>query len=369
MDNRRYWIGFNLVKGIGTVRLRSLIKTFGDVKSAWDASPRALKASGLSSSILDNLLQIRKSISLDQIWENIVSQDIIVLTWDDEEYPVNLREIPSSPPVLYVKGEYQPGDEWSVAIVGTRKFTTYGRQITEEIAGTLALNGVTVVSGLARGIDGIAHRAALDAGGRTLAVLGSGVDRIYPPEHRRLAEQIISNGALISDYPPGTPPEGSNFPPRNRIISGMSLAVIVIEAGMRSGALITASFAAEQGREVFAVPGNITAPQSKGTNLLISRGAQPYLKPQDILDTLDLTMVVEHKAARTILPADAIEAKLYKILGHEPLHVDDICSQTDMPIEKVTSTLALMELKGMVRQIGGMRYVSIRDEAATYDID
>jgi DNA processing protein len=308
-------------------------------------------------------------VSLDRVWEKIESQEINVLTWDDENYPDRLREIPSSPPVLYLRGKYRPDDEWAVAVVGTRKFTTYGRQITEEIVGTLALRGVTIVSGLARGIDGIAHRAAIDAGGRTLAVMGSGVDRIYPPEHRRLADSITLNGALISDYPLGTAPEGSNFPPRNRIISGLSIAVIVIEAGKRSGALITASFAAEQGRDVFAVPGNINAPQSKGANMLISKGAQPLLDPQDILESLDLTMVVEQRTARTVLPKDAVEAQLYNILKHEPLHVDDICSQTDLPIEKVTSTLALMELKGMVRQIGGMRYMSVREESATYDTE
>ncbi|MGD8752989.1 MAG: DNA-processing protein DprA, partial [Anaerolineales bacterium] len=368
-DNRRYWVGFNLVKGIGAVRLRALINAFGDVKSAWHASPEALRATALNPSALENLLPIRKSVSLDRVWEKIESQEITVLTWDDENYPDRLREIPSSPPVLYLRGEYRPDDEWAVAVVGTRKFTSYGRQITEEIVGTLALRGVTIESGLARGIDGIAHRVAIDAGGRTLAVMGSGVDRIYPPEHRRLADSITFNGALISDYPLGTAPEGSNFPPRNRIISGLSIAVIVIEAGKRSGALITASFAAEQGRDVFAVPGNINAPQSKGTNMLISKGAQPLLDPQDILESLDLTMVVEQRTARTVLPKDAIEAQLYNILKHEPLHVDDICSQTDLPIEKVTSTLALMELKGMVRQIGGMRYMSVREESATYDTE
>ena len=200
-------------------------------------------------------------------------------------------------------------------------------------------------------------------------MLGSGIDRIYPPEHQRLAEQIIQQGALISDYPPGTPPDAANFPPRNRIISGLSRAVIVVEAGKNSGALITAAFAAEQGREVFAVPGNIYAPQSQGTNLLIQQGARPYLNAQDVLDILDLAQVVEHQTARSVLPADATEARLLGLLGNEPLHVDEIRAQADLPIDTVSATLVMMELKGMVRQVGGMQYVAVREVIESYQVD
>jgi DNA processing protein len=194
------------------------------------------------------------------------------------------------------------------------------------------------------------------------------VDRVYPPEHRRLAEQIVARGALASDYPPGTPPESTNFPPRNRIISGLSLAVVVVEAGQTSGALITAAFAADQGREVFAVPGNITAPQSVGTNRLIQNGAHPLLDPQTVLEALELTMVTEHRAARVVLPADAVEAQLFSALDREPLHVDEIRARTGLPIEKVSATLALMELKGMVRQVGGMNYVAVREAKEEYQV-
>jgi len=228
---------------------------------------------------------------------------------------------------------------------------------------------VTVVSGLARGVDAIAHKAALKAGGRTLAVLGSGVDRIYPSENRALAEEIFTRGAVLSDYAPGTPPEASNFPPRNRIISGLSIAVIVAEAGETSGALITAQFAAEQGREVFAVPGNILAPQSKGTNKLIQQGALPLLSVNDIVQTLNLTRVGQHKAARKVLPADDVEAKLLDALSEEPLHVDEIRNQTDLPVEKVSATLVMMELKGMVRQVGNMHYVAVREVQSGYSVD
>ncbi len=253
-----------------------------------------------------------------------------------------------------------------MALVGTRRVTPYGRQITEEIAAFLAANGMTVVSGLARGVDAIAHTVALKAGGRTLGILGSGVDKIYPPEHRALAEQMMERGAIISDYAPGTPPDASNFPPRNRIISGLSLAVVVIEAGETSGALITAEFAAEQGREVFAVPGSILAPQSKGTNKLIQQGALPLLDASDLMQALNLTRVGEQKAARRALPADAVEAQLLSVLGEQPVHVDELRNQTGLPIEKVSATLTLMELKGMVRQVGGMHYVSVREDQGDY---
>ena len=305
-------------------------------------------------------------MDLEKISEQIARQGIQILTWNDESYPARLREIDQPPPVLYLRGEYLPDDMFAVAIVGTRRVTPYGRQVTEEIASFLAANGITVVSGLARGVDAVAHTAALKAGGRTIGVLGSGVDRIYPPEHRALAEQMMERGAVVSDYAPGTPPDASNFPPRNRIISGLSLAVVVIEAGETSGALITAEFAAEQGREIFAVPGSILAPQSKGTNKLIQNGAQPLLTASDLMQALNLTRMGEHKAARKILPGDEVEAKLLAALGEQPIHVDELGNQTGLPIEKVSATLTLMELKGMVRQVGGMHYVSIREANGDY---
>jgi DNA processing protein len=368
MDDRRYWIALNLVKGIGAVRTRALIAYFGDAASAWRASPEQLHAAGLSPKLVERYLQVRAGVDLDRLWEQLSAQHICVLTWEDEAYPARLKEIDQPPPVLYLRGELQMEDTWSVAIVGTRRVTSYGRQITEEIASYLAQNGVTVVSGLARGVDAIAHQAALKAGGRTLAILGNGVDQIYPPEHRTLAETIIQHGALLSDYPLGTQPDGTNFPPRNRIISGLSLAVIVTEAGDTSGALITAGFAAEQGREVFAVPGNILAPQSRGTNRLIQQGAHPLLDAREVLEILDLTRVDDHRTARKALPGDAIETHLLSVLGSEPLHVDEIRNLTGLPIEKVSATLTLMELKGMVRQVGGMNYVVVREVQSGYSV-
>jgi DNA processing protein len=369
VDPHPYWIGFNLVKGIGAVRLRALLDSFGSVEAAWNAPAESLAAVGLNAKIVENMLQIRAGVSLEKIWQNLQAQGIQVFTWDDETYPARLRDIDPSPPVIYINGELLPEDDWAVAVVGTRRITAYGRQVTEQIAHTLAHGGVTVVSGLARGVDAVAHRVALDCGGRTIAVLGSGIDRIYPPEHRKLAEEIRAHGALISNYAPGTPPEATNFPPRNRIISGLSRATVVVEAGIQSGALLTAQFAAEQGREVFAVPGSVLTPQSRGTNRLIQNGATPLLEPQELLDALDLNRVAEQRVARTVLPANATEAQLYALLGSDPLHVDEIRLQTNLPIEQVTATLALMELKGMVNQVGGMRYVAVREPEAYYGVD
>jgi DNA processing protein len=226
---------------------------------------------------------------------------------------------------------------------------------------------VTVVSGLARGVDGLAHQSALRRGGRTLAVLGSGVDQIYPPEHRRLASEIEQNGAVISDYPPGTQPEALNFPPRNRIIAGLSRAVVVVEAGVKSGALITTAFAVEQGREVFAVPGNLYAPQSVGTNMLIRQGAMIYLNVPDLLEQLNLQQIGQQQTARAVLPANAEEARLMAILNRQPQHVDEIRALADLPIEQVSAALTMMELKGLARQVGGMRYVAAFEAQAEYD--
>ncbi len=366
MDEKKYWVGFNLIKGIGAVRMQSLIQHFDGLESAWKAAPADLAAAGMSLKLIERIVKARDQVDLDKVWAKIESQGIKILTWEDEAYPQRLKEIEQPPPVLYVRGEYLPDDLFAVAIVGTRRVTPYGRQITEELAAHLAGNGITVVSGLARGVDAVAHQSALKAGGRTIGVLGSGVDKIYPPEHRQLAERMETSGAVVSDYAPGTPPDASNFPPRNRIISGLSLAVVVIEAGETSGALITAEFAAEQGREVFAVPGSILAPQSKGTNKLIQQGALPLLSINDLMQALDLGRMGEHKTARKVIPADETEARLMNVLGPQPLHVDEIRNQTELPIEKVSATLALMELKGMVRQVGGMNYVAVREEQSDY---
>ena len=366
MDPRVYWVGFNLVRGIGAVRLRGLLDHFGSLELAWDAPADALIAAGLTPKIVENVLKVRAENLAERAFDYIQRKGIRVLTWDDADYPSRLRQIDQPPPVLYVRGTLTSQDDFAVAIVGTRHVTGYGRQVSEELATCLAHNGVTVISGLARGVDGTAHEAALKAGGRTVAVLGCGVDIIYPPEHRALAEKMEANGAIISDYAPATRPDASNFPPRNRIISGLSLGIVVVEAGEESGALITATFAAEQGREVFAVPGNIHAPQSKGANRLIRDGATPVLRPEDILEALQLTRTSQHVQARLVLPADEVEASLLGVLANEPLHVDEICRRSALAVDKVSAALVMMELKGMVRSMGGMNYSAIHEEPGAY---
>ncbi len=369
MSDLRYWVGFNIVRGIGPVRLRALLDYFGDVERAWRASPGELRRAGLDSRSLKNLLRVRGQRDLDRELERIRAAGARVLTWESAHYPRLLREIHDPPPVLYVKGALTEEDAWAIAVVGTRRASVYGREVTRQLTSALARSGITIVSGLARGIDSEAHRAALEAGGRTVAVLGCGIDRVYPPEHRKLAQQIVAHGALISDYPVGTPPEGRNFPPRNRIISGLSLGVLVTDAGARSGALITTDFAAEQGRDVFAVPGSVLARGSVGTNALIQDGAKVVLKPEDVLEELNLTMVAEQSEARQVLPADETEAALLDHLSAEPTHVDELQQQLELPIAQVTSTLALMELKGMVRQAGGMKYIVAREPGVEYVVE
>jgi len=366
VDQKRFWVGFNLVKGIGAVRLKQVLDFFGSLEIAWDSPIEGLLSAGLSQKVVENFLQVRRQVDLDLIMSNIEKKQIKVLTWEDSDYPRRLKEINQAPPVLFVSGSINVEDDWAVAVVGTRRVTAYGRQVAAELARFLAQNGVTVVSGLARGVDAIAHQSALQAGGRTLAVLGNGVDIIYPPEHRKLACEIEAQGGLISDYPIGTPPDGVNFPPRNRIISGLSLATVVVEAGEKSGALITAEFAVEQGREVFAVPGSILAPQSEGTNKLIEQGARPLLKLTEILEVLKLEQIPEKQLARKMNPLNPTEKKILACLSHEPIHVDELTSTSGLPAGEVSATLTLMELKGIVSQVGGMNYVAAREAKGIY---
>ena len=368
MDARAYWVAFNTVKGIGAVRLRFLLDHFGDLEMAWHAPSDAYRAAGISQKIVEKIQQRKDTLDVEAYWKKVIEAGIKVLTWDDDDYPNRLRTIDQPPPVLYTRGKLTFEDEWAVSIVGTRRVTAYGRRVTEELAGFLARNGITIVSGLARGVDTVAHRAALDNGGRSIAVLGCGVDTIYPPENRKLAEDLMKAGCMISDYAPGVPPDSRNFPPRNRIIAGMGLATVVVEAGKRSGALITANFAVEQGREVFAVPGPIYAPQSKGTNALIQQGAQPYLSSEELLELLNIEMIDEQKAVRTSFEIEPFEREILKLIANEPLHIDEICVQSKENVDKISATLVIMELKGLVQQDGSMNYQAIMEPKASYEV-
>jgi DNA processing protein len=370
MPDVRYWIGFNRVYGVGPAKLRALIDHFGDLETAWQAAANDLKAAGLDRRSIENLVTTRQSLNLDREVERVEKAKARVVVWDDADYPPLLRSLADAPFVLYVKGELTRADrEWTVAIVGTRRATVYGRQAAELLAADLARNGITIISGLARGIDANAHEAALKAGGRTIGVLACGIDQVYPPEHATLAARIVEHGALITETPVGSPPEGGNFPARNRIISGLALATIVVEAGETSGALITADRALEQGREVFAVPGNIFSRASLGTNRLIKDGATLVTSAEDVMEALNLKMIATHSEARAALPEDATEARLLSLLSADPIHVDQIVRDSGLPVAQVSSTLAMMELKGMVRQVAGMQYVVAREARVDYVVE
>jgi DNA processing protein len=360
MSDLKYWVGFKLIPGIGRARFSQLLEYFGNLERAWHANPTELRAAGLDSKAIDSIMALRPKLSLEAEMEKLARYKVKVLTWNDMAFPAKLKEIYDVPPVLYIRGALTPEDEWAISVVGTRRITTYGRQVTEQIVRDLARNKITIVSGLARGVDSVAHRAALEAGGRTIAVFACGLDMVYPAENLKLAQQIMEQGALVSDYPLGVRPKAENFPPRNRIISGLSLGVLVTEAGEGSGALLTANLALEQNREVFAIPGSILSPASRGTNRLIQDGAKLVRDAQDILEELNLTMVPQQLEMKETIPSNEIEAQLLSYISFEPTHIDEICRESHLPISLVSSTLAMMELKGMVRQIGGMNYILVR---------
>lgn len=366
-DNElKYWVGFSKMPGIGRVKISQLLEYFATLENAWKASVGDLKKSGLDSKTVENIINLRTRIAIDEEMDGLKQYKIKTLTCDSPSYPSRLREIYDYPPVLYVRGDLLPEDECCLAVVGTRRATVYGRQVTEEIVSDLARNGITIVSGLARGIDSIAHRAALETGARTIAVFACGLDIVYPAENAKLAREIIEHGALISEYPLGTKPKADNFPRRNRIMSGLSLGVLVIEAGESSGALITANQALEQNREVFAVPGSILSPASRGTNHLIQEGAKLVRNYVDILEELNLTIMAQQLEMKELIPVDKTESLLLKQLGREPIHIDDICRYSGLAAALVGSTLTMMELKGMVKQVGGMSYVLSREIKEEY---
>ena len=363
----RYWIAFGRIPRIGRARFSLLEKHFGRLENAWTASAAELRAAGLDQASITSIVAARPEISPDAEVDALRRAHVDALTWNHPSYPPKLKEIYDLPPVLYVRGRLDSADEWAVAIVGTRRATPYGRQVVEQFSSDLVRNNVTVISGLARGIDAVAHRAALSAGGRTIAVLACGLDMVYPPEHVKLAQEIAERSALISDYPLGTQPRSEFFPRRNRIMSGASLGVLMVEGDLKSGAMITAHLALEQNREVFAVPGSIYAPTFRGPNKLIQDGeAKLVSKVEDILEELNLTMVTTQIEMKELVPADETEALLLRHLSSQPIHIDEVRRESGLPIATVSSTLAMLELKGMVRQVGRMNYVRVREVGPSY---
>ncbi len=364
----KYWVGFNIIPGIGRVKFSQLETYFGKLENAWKAGKGELTQAGLDNNTIKTIETSRPQIDLYSEMEKLEKSGIKAITFRDAEYPPRLKEIYDYPPLIYVSGDIKSQDEWSIAVVGSRRATVYGRQVTEEIAHDLAENGITVVSGLARGIDTVAHNSTLKAGGRTIAIFACGLDTIYPAENVNLARRIAIQGSLISEYPLGAKPRPDNFPRRNRIMSGISLGVLVVEADESSGAMITAHIALEQNREVFAIPGSILSPMSRGTNSLIQEGAKLVRSCTDILEELNLQVNVKQLEMKEIIPTSDTEALLMKQLSAEPTHIDQVCRNSGLPVSTVSSNLAIMELKGLVRQVSAMNYVLAREMRQEYKI-
>jgi DNA processing protein len=352
-----------MVPGIGPTRVRNLIGHFRHSAAVLQATTAALcRVNGIDQILAEAIRQAPPDeIAAQQISLLAAHHARIVTFWDDD-FPSALKAIDDAPVALFVQGDFQQADKYCIAIVGTRQPTAYGSMVTERLTNDLVARGLAIVSGLARGVDTLAHRSALKAGGRTLAVLGSGLDMIYPPENRRLADEVSANGVVISEYFFGVKPDAVNFPRRNRIIAGLALGVLVIEAGESSGALITAAMALEQGREVFAAPGNIFSPKSIGTHRLIQEGARLVRSADDVLSELTAQLDLFGKANRTPLPASILseaEQRLFDLLSHEPVHVDALARRANLSSAQALATLLQLEFKNTVKQLPGKMFVKM----------
>lgn len=357
----KYLIGFTKTPGIGRVRLALLKEYFGNLSNAWKAPKAELLEAGLDKKTVESINTFRQNFSLDRELDLLDKYKIRAVSIDSAEYPSLLKEIDDCPVILYVRGSLFDYFKESVAVVGTRRPTAYGRQVTENLVADLVTNGLGIISGLAKGIDTVAHRSAIDSGGRTIAVFASGLDVVYPPQNLNLAKDIIEHGALVSEYGLGMQPKAENFPRRNRILSGLSKGVVVIESGESGGALITAGFALEQNREVFAVPGSVFSSMSKGPNRLIQQGAKLVKACGDILEELNLTEASYSVPIPRPRKSDKEESLILNCITEEPLHVDEICRGTGLSASTVISKLAIMELDGLVRQFGAMSYMLIKN--------
>ncbi|MFH2056008.1 MAG: DNA-processing protein DprA [bacterium] len=358
-DPRFYWFALQTVPGIGARRYQILIGKFGAPDIALAASVAELRRlPDIGEKLIDALKTQVDWDTAERQLEQLEKSNGRLLTLIDPEYPAQLRAIYDPPPLLFVRGSFQPEDQQAVAIVGSRTCTSYGRQIAERLAIGLVERGMTIVSGLARGIDSLAQGGAIKAGGRTIGVLGCGLDVVYPPENERLYDAVAESGALVSEFFFGVKPDKHNFPSRNRIISGLSLGVIVIEAGKSSGALLTAKHALEQNREVFAVPGNISSAASVGTNDLLKQGAIPVTNTADVLLALGFDphgKPQTRKAPPPDLPET--ESLIWKELSDQPTQVDKLAASLNLPVADVLTKLLTLEMSGLVRQLPGKLFV------------
>ena len=364
----RYYHAFNLMPSLGPVRIKRIIRHFGTLEQAWEAAKNTaalIEVKGIGSSLAERVVREHSSINLDRAWAEFELKGFSYVMWDEDDYPCLLKEIYDAPPLLYYLGDIHVSAAPCLAIVGSRRHTAYGKDVAYKFAADLSNYDITIVSGMARGIDTWAHKGALDAGGNTLAVLGCGLDICYPPENRTLMGKICKSGAVISEFPPRSEPFPQNFPRRNRIISGLSAGTIVVEAGERSGALITTDFALEQGREVFAVPGGIKSPYSRGCHKLIKEGAKLVEKVEDILEELQFFPENEAAISHAKTLGEAVEQgqlnvdeiKLMEAIPYEPLALEEIVKISKMPVSTVNTLLLNMELKGIIKQLPGKYFV------------
>lgn len=357
-EEKEYWILWNqFYEQVGPVRFEQALKAFGSAKEAWEAPIQEFYRLGWEEAALE-ILKEREDLVVKPIKSLVDRLNVRLIAKFEENYPENLLQISDPPPLLYTRGELLPRDRLALAVVGSRRATNYGREVVRALVPDLATAGLTIVSGLALGIDAEAHRAALSAGGRTIGVLACGIDQVYPPSNAEIAREMIESGrgVLLTEFPPKTPTYPANFPVRNRVISGLALGTLVIEAAEGSGTFHTVSSALDQGREVFAVPGSIFSPYSVGTAKLIEKGAKPVTRVEDILEELQVGDQIQVQQARETLPPDPEEEKILIILGSNELHVDEIFRQSDLDTAKVSSLLTLMEMRGLVRHLGGGIY-------------
>ncbi len=385
MDDLKYWVALHRVSGLGPLRFGKLEACFASMEEAWGASRAGLTAAGLDVGTVEDIVSERAAIDPDAEMTRLADAGVRAIHRRSAEYPVLLAEVYAPPSVIYVKGSLTEADRRGVAVVGTRGPTSYGREMAHRLAYDLAKAGVTVMSGLARGIDGTAHKAALEAGGRTVAVMGGGLESIYPPEHLDLARNIAESGAVVSEYPLGTKPKAEHFPRRNRVVSGLALGVLVVESDMEGGAMLTVKWALEQDREVFAVPGSALSPKSAGPSWLIQQGAKLVVECEDVLEELNIAVLKPGEPSGRQLSLDrgsasaggttygggpgtldigvindGVESTVLTALSGAPMHVDDVTRAVGLPASAVSSAIAMLELRGQIRQTGPMQYVASR---------
>jgi DNA processing protein len=364
MEQDKYLIWLTGIRNLGSKRINRLIDRFGSAQAVWEACPEELrKVKGVDRELIRLITANRNEEKLAHCINNLERHNISTVAITSEDYPELLREIYNPPYLLYVKGDKGIIRQNCIAIVGSRNASYYGKKVAFKLAEQLARAGCTVVSGLARGIDSYAHKGALAVGGPTAAVLGNGLDIVYPRENYQLMKEISDIGLLISEYPPGTSPLKGNFPARNRLISGLSIGVVVVEASERSGALITADFALEQNREVFAVPGNINSVTSSGTNSLIKQGAKIVNQMEDILEEfpgieLDIRHTKPDNGGLKENPAGKTEKKVMRLIGAQPVHIEQLLTESCLQINELNAILAFLEVKGFIEKLPGNYYVT-----------